>query len=82
MASWDLVEVARYSSRPAAELALARLEADGIEAVAGVDDGGGSIPALDLTRGVRILVTAEDEDRARASLEEVPGEPPDELPGD
>ncbi|HMB69608.1 MAG TPA: DUF2007 domain-containing protein [bacterium] len=64
----DLVEVARYSSRTEGEIAVARLESDGIEAFASVDDGGGAIPALDLVRGVRILVAAQDEERARASL--------------
>jgi hypothetical protein len=64
----DLVEVARFSSRTEAEIAVARLESDGIEAFASVDDGGGAIPALDLVRGVRILVAAENEERARASL--------------
>jgi hypothetical protein len=68
VASEDLVEVARYPSRTEAEIALARLESDGIPAIASVDDGGGAIPALDLVRGVRILVTPEDEERARASL--------------
>lgn len=64
----DLVEVARYSSRMEAEMAVARLEADGIEAVTSVDDGGGAIPALDLTAGVRVLVAAPDEARALESL--------------
>ena len=68
MASSDLVEVARYHSRTEAEIAVARLQSDGIRAFASVDDGGGAIPALDLVLGVRILVTPEDEERARASL--------------
>jgi hypothetical protein len=68
MASADLVEVACLSSRTEAEIVVARLEADGIAAFASLDDGGGAIPALDLVRGVRILVAAEDEERARVSL--------------
>jgi hypothetical protein len=68
MESADLVEVACLSSRTEAEIAVARLEADGIVAFASLDDGGGAIPSLDLVRGVRILVAPEDEERARVSL--------------
>ena len=74
MGEQDSVVIARFNSREAAELAAQRLEAEGIEPLVMLDDGGGAIPSLDLARGVGIRVAVEDAERARAVLEELPEE--------
>ena len=66
MKSEDSVVIARFVDRMEAELAAARLRSDGIEPVLLMDDGGGAIPALDLTRGIRLAVAPENEEIAGA----------------
>lgn len=61
------VVVATYSTRPQAELARARLEAEGIRAAVLSDDAGGLYPNLS-PGGVRVAVAEEDEEAARAIL--------------
>lgn len=73
MKSEDSVVVATFSSRPQVDLAVEILRSEGIECVVLLDDGGGAIPALDLTRGIRILVARENEEAARELLEGVGG---------
>jgi hypothetical protein len=68
MESGDAVIVARFTSRTEAEAAAERLESEGIESVVILDDGGGTIPALDLTRGAKVMVASENEARARDVL--------------
>lgn len=64
------VIVATYNTRPQAELARARLEAEGIRAAVLGDDAGGLYPNLS-PGGVRVAVASEDE----AAALEILGEP-------
>ena len=68
MAGGGPVAVATYRWRYLAEMAVATLAEEGIEAVVVGDDAGGAYPGL---RPVRVLVAAGEEDRARAVLAEV-----------
>ncbi len=73
----DAVVIETFPNRILAELAASLLEGEGIEAWVMADDAGGTYPALQFVRGVRLLVASEDEDRAReilAAMEEEPGE--------
>jgi predicted Fe-Mo cluster-binding NifX family protein len=58
----------KFFNRLEAEMAAGILEAEGIEAVVLADDAGGAYPPLQMARGVRLLVAAEDEARARDLL--------------
>ncbi len=65
----DVTEIAKFSSEFEAQLAVAHLAAEGIEATVITDDGGGAIPTLSmLTGGVRILVRAENAEEAVRAL--------------
>jgi len=64
----DAVVIETFSSRAVAELAAGLLESEGIEALVMADDAGGAYPMLQFVRGVRLLVAAEDEERAREIL--------------
>ena len=68
--------VARYPSRPQAELARARLEAAGIVSALHTDDAGGLFPNL-ASQGIRLVVADADLDRSQRVLGE-----PAPLPGD
>ena len=68
--SGDSVVVARFATRPEAEMAAELLRSEGIEPLVVLDDAGGAYPMLDLVRGVRLRVTPENEARARELLEE------------
>ena len=59
----ELVEVASFPNRIEAEMARGALEAAEIESVVSADDAGGLRPHLWLS-GVRLLVRAEDAERA------------------
>ena len=72
------VVLGNYPSRVAAELAAARLRAEGIDVTIVADDVGGTYPALGR---VRLRVAAEDEERARA-LVLAPSPVVDEAPGE
>lgn len=57
-----------YGSRPEADIAVARLLSEGIDAVLVTDSAGGFEPQLDLIRGVRVLVPEADLEDAREIL--------------
>ena len=63
-----LVAVATYPNKIDAELAQGALEAAEIEAIVTADDAGGQQPQLWVGEGVRVLVRAEDAERAREIL--------------
>lgn len=65
----DIVELRRFSSEFEAQLALAHLASEGIDASMVTDDGGGAIPTLSmLSGGVRLIVRAEDVEAAQEAL--------------
>jgi hypothetical protein len=73
----DAVVLETFPNRVVAELAAGLLESEGIEALVMADDVGGTYPALQFVRGVRLLVALQDEARAReilAAMAEEPGE--------
>src|SRR3954454_8459411 len=55
------VVIARVPSLIEAQLVVGMLESSGIAAATSSDDAGGFDPQLQLTQGVRVLVSAEDE---------------------
>ena len=63
-----LVTVGTYPNKIDAELAQGALEAADIEAMVTADDAGGLQPGLWVGEGVRVLVRAEDAERAREIL--------------
>ena len=68
MTDIELVAVRTFPTRIDAELARSALEAAEIEAMVSADDAGGIQIGLWLSRGVRLLVRAEDVNRAEAIL--------------
>ena len=65
----DIKKVVRiFPTIDSAHAALPILTADGIETVIASDDAGGELPPLQAPRGVRLLVKAVDEFRARRIL--------------
>ena len=64
----ELVAVGTYPNKIDAELAQGALEAANIEAMVTADDAGGLQPGLWMGEGVRVLVRAEDAERAREIL--------------
>jgi hypothetical protein len=64
----ELVILESFSDRSFAEAAVSLLETEGIEAMINADDAGGELPNLDFARGVRVLVSPKDVDRAREVL--------------
>jgi len=71
----DLVKLEVYNSEIDADLARARLEGAGIQAVILSDDCGGMNPALTYVRGLRLMVRAEDEATARDVLSATDSDP-------
>ena len=65
----DIVEVARFFNIMEGEVACARLRAADIKAYLKTDNAGGIHPELNFTRGVRLMVLAADETRARQLIE-------------
>lgn len=65
----DIVEVARFFNIMEGEVVCARLRAAGIKAYLKTDNAGGIHPELNFTRGVRLMVLADDETRARHLVE-------------
>jgi len=63
-----LVAVGSYLNRIDAEIAQGALEAADIEALVTADDAGGLQPGLWMGEGVRVLVRAEDAERAKEIL--------------
>jgi hypothetical protein len=74
MSSEGVVMIESFSDKSFAEAAVSLLESEGIEAFIHADDAGGELPNLDFARGVRVLVAAEDEERARYILNSAAGE--------
>jgi hypothetical protein len=68
MSSEGAVTVETFSDKSFALAAVSLLESEGIDAVIHADDAGGELPNLDFARGVRVLVAAEDEERAKGIL--------------
>jgi hypothetical protein len=69
--------VATYAYRHEAEFARETLRAAGIDSVLIADDAGGAYAPLTFTRGLRVLVLAEEAERARALLADQRGEDAD-----
>lgn len=67
-ASTERVLLRTFSSRSAAELAAASLDAHGIESWITADDGGGLLPHLALAGGVKLWVLSTDAAAAAALL--------------
>lgn len=66
----EIVEIARYGTVFSAEIALAHLESLGIKASLSTDNAGGVIPSLTgLSSGAKVIVRAEDAERAKDALE-------------
>ncbi len=65
----DAVRVATFPNEYEADLAVSWLEAEGIASVVVADDAGGAFPNLQAMRGVKVLVTPDNEARARDILE-------------
>jgi hypothetical protein len=61
---------ALVSSTIEAQLIVGMLEANGIAAAVSADDAGGFDPQLQVTQGVRVMVAADDAERARALIAE------------
>ena len=64
----DTAVAARVSSTVEAQLIAGLLKANGIASVVSADDVGGADPQLQLTEGVRVLVSGEDLAKARALI--------------
>ena len=64
----NLVAVGSYPNRIEAEIAQGALDAADIEAIVSADDAGGLQPGLWVGEGVRVLVRAEDAERAKELL--------------
>ena len=58
------------SDEASARIVMGFLESQGIEAQISEDDAGDQIPSLESTGGVKVLVPAEDAERARRLLHE------------
>lgn len=67
--SQDIVEIARYFNIMEGEVACAQLRAEKIKAYLKTDNAGGIHPELNFTRGIRLMVLAGDEERARRLIE-------------
>jgi hypothetical protein len=67
----EAVVVWTYTGEMVASIAAARLESEGIEAHIQKDDCGGAYPALQMSRGVRLLVKSEDLENAERILNEL-----------
>ena len=68
MATSQLVVVGTYNNHIDADLARSVLEAAEIDALIRADDAGGEQPGLWLGQGVKLLVRAEDAERATEVL--------------
>ncbi len=61
--------MANFGSRLEADAAIARLDANGIQASGKYGDAGGWLPHIALVDGFRVMVFEEDLDAARALLD-------------
>jgi hypothetical protein len=69
----SLIPVAVFPIRAEADLARGALDAAGIYAVVAADDAGQQNPGLDFSRGVAVLVRAEDVSAAEEVLNDATG---------
>jgi hypothetical protein len=76
----DLVVFRTLSYQHEAEVVKSVLEGSGIEAVTVSDDCGAMDPALGLVRGVKVLVAADQIERAEDVLSSHPGDDPPDAP--
>jgi hypothetical protein len=74
MADSDLVVLAEVYSDAEADLLTGFLESEGIDSMRASDDVGDQMPQFDFSRGIKILVRAEDEERARRILDRIQAE--------
>jgi hypothetical protein len=65
----DAVVLETFYNRIEAEIAAGLLESEGIETMVMADDAGGTYPMLQFLRGVKLMVAAADQARAREILE-------------
>jgi len=77
MSQSELVSIETFVNRLDAELASSVLAASGIDAVVSPDDAGGGYAGV-IAFGVRLLVRAEDAERAKALLSETAELDPEE----
>ena len=63
-----------FTDRTEAEIVRAMLEAEGIPAEVVADDGGETVPAMDLAEGVQVVVAGADLERAKVILDTPPPE--------
>ena len=69
----NAVVVSTFSIRETAEAAVSLLQSEGIDAIIHSDDAGGELPNLDVGGGVRVLVSRENLEFAKALLEQGAG---------
>ncbi|MEY2433956.1 MAG: putative prokaryotic signal transducing protein [Acidimicrobiaceae bacterium] len=69
------VVIARVPTLIEAQLVVGMLESNGIAAATSSDDAGGFDPQLQLTQGVRVLVSDADASRARQLIRETDSRP-------
>jgi hypothetical protein len=74
----DAVAIETFPSKAAADLVASLLESEGIETWVLTDDAGGAYPALQLTQGVQLFVSRENEEWAKEILADLPELLPDE----
>ena len=68
MAESELVEIRSFTTEMEADIARSALEAFGVECMISRDDCGGQRPHLTFGGGIRLLIRAEDADRAEEVL--------------
>ena len=77
----DAVLLRSFPDVITANMAADALHRENIEAAVVADDAGGALPMMQVVRGVKLLVAADDERAARAVLEAIDAAPPlEELP--
>lgn len=67
----DVVLLKQYPSEMDAIFARTMLESEGIHSAIFKDDAGGMEPQFQLTQGVRLMVRAEDLERAKELIAEI-----------
>ena len=78
----ELVTVEVFHDHIDAEIAKGALEAAGIEAMLQSDDARGTQPSLSMSRGVELLVRAEDAEKADEVLNGEPLAEDSDVPGE
>ena len=66
----NAVVVSTFPIRETAEAAVSLLQSEGIDAILHSDNAGGELPNLDVGGGVRVLVSRENLEFAKALLEQ------------